>query len=72
MNLLIFEELSIFCQWTENGEAMEHFIELASLKTADAESIYSAMAECLKSKNIQLYKLIGMDFDGVAFFRKEV
>ena len=38
------------------------------MKRTDAESIYSALVECLKSKNIQLSKLIGMKFDGAATF----
>ena len=66
------EELYIFCRCPENGEPMEHFIELVPLKTANAESIHSAMAECLTFKNIQLSiqlsKLSGMGFDGAATF----
>ena len=44
------------------------------MKRTDAESIYSALVECLKSKNIQLSNLIGMGFDGAAtyFLWKEV
>ena len=38
------------------------------MKRTDAESIYSALVECLKSKNIQLSNLIGMGFDGAATF----
>ena len=38
------------------------------MKRTDAESIYSALVECLKSKNIQLSNLIGMGFDGAAIF----
>ena len=62
------DELSIFCQWSENTKPMEHFNELVPLKSVNAESIHSAMAECLKSKNIQLSKLINMSFDGAATF----
>ena len=60
------EELSLFCRWIENGEPTEHFIDLLPMKRTDAESIYSALVECLKSKNIQLSNLIGMGFDGAA------
>ena len=61
------EELSLFCQWIEeNGETTEHFIDLLPMKRTDAKSIYSALVECLKSKNIQLSNLIGMGFDGAA------
>ena len=38
------------------------------MKRTDAESIYSALVECLKSKNIQLSNLIGMGFYGAATF----
>ena len=62
------EELSIFCRWIENGEPTEHFIDLLPMKRTDAESIYSALVECLKSKNIQLSNRIGMGFDGAATF----
>ena len=56
------EELSLFCRWIENGEPTEYFIDLLSMKRTDAEGIYSALVECLKSKNIQLSNLIGMGF----------
>ena len=46
------EELSLFCRWIENGDPTEHFIDLLPMKRTDAESIYSALVECLKSKNI--------------------
>ena len=66
--LTTVEELSLFCRWIENGEPTEHFIDLLSMKRTDAESIYSALVECFKSKNIQLSNLIGMGFDGAATF----
>ena len=47
---------------------MERFIELVPMRKADAESIHSALTECLKAKNIQLSRLIGMRFDGAAAF----
>ena len=62
------EELSLFCRWIENGEPTDHFIDLLPMKRTDAESIYSALVECLKSKNIQLSNLIGMGFNGAATF----
>ena len=52
----------------KNGEPTEHFIDLLPMKRIDAESIYSALFEFLKSKNIQLRNLIGMRFDGAATF----
>ena len=62
------EELSLFCRWIENGEPTEHFIDLLPMKKTDAESIYSALVECLKSKNIQLSYHIVMGFNGAATF----
>ena len=67
-NVSTVEELSLFCRWIENGEPTEHFIDLLPMKRTDAESIYSALVECLKSKNIQLSNLIGMGFDDAATF----
>ncbi len=46
----------------------EHFIEILPLKKANAESIYSALVEYCREKNIQLERLIGMGFDGDATF----
>ena len=62
------DELSLFCRWIEDGEPTEHFIDLLPIKRTDAESIYSALVECLKSKIIQLSNLFGMGFDGAATF----
>ena len=42
-------ELPLFCRWIENGEPTEHFIDLLPMKRTDAEIIYSALFECLKS-----------------------
>ena len=52
------EELSIFCRWVEDGQPIEHFLE----------TIYSALIEFMKDKNIQISKLVGMGFDGAATF----
>lgn len=62
------EELSIFCRWTEDGIPVEHFIEIVPMKRADAESIHSALVECLREKGMPLNKIIGMGFDGAATF----
>ena len=64
------EELSLFCRLIENGEPTEHFIDLHMKKT-DAKSIYFALVECLKSKNIQLSNHIVMGFNGAATFSGE-
>ena len=52
----------------ESGVPEEHFIEILPLKKANAESIYSALVEYCREKNIQLGRLIGMRFDGPATF----
>ena len=58
------EEMSIFCRWVENGLPVEHFIDIVPLKSTDAESIFTALIECLKQKGIKLAPLVGMGFDG--------
>ena len=65
------EELTICCRWVESGVPEEHFIEILSLKKANAESIYSALVEYCREKNIQLRRLIGMGFDGAATFSSD-
>ena len=62
------EELTICCRWVESGVPEENFIEILSLKKATTESIYSALVEYCREKNIQLGRLIGMVFDGAATF----
>ena len=62
------EELFLFCRWIENGEPTEHFIDLLPMKRTDTESIYSALVECLKGKNIQLSNLIGMGIRRCSYF----
>ena len=61
-------ELTICCRWVESGVPEEHFIEIFPLKKANAESIYSALVEYSREKNIQLGRLIGMGFNGAATF----
>ena len=62
------EELIICCHWVKSGVPEEHLIEILALKSANAESIYSALVECCREKNIQLRRLIGMGFAGAATF----
>ena len=61
------EELTICC-WVESSVPAEHFIKILPLKKANAESIYSALVEYCREKNIQLGRLIGMEFDGALPF----
>ena len=51
-----------------SGVPEEHFIEILTLKKANAESIYSALVQYCRENNIQLGRLIGMGFDGAATF----
>ena len=62
------KELTICCHWVESGVPEEHFIEILPLKKANTGSIYSALVEYCREKNIQLERLIGMGFDGAATF----
>ena len=49
----------------ESGVPEEHLIEILPLKKANAESIYSALVEYCREKNIKLGRLIGTGFDGM-------
>ena len=62
------EELLIFCCYVEDGQPVEHFLEIVPLKATDAKTIYSALIKFMKDKNIQISKLVGMGFDGAATF----
>ena len=62
------EELSVFCRWEQDGLPVEHFLEIVHLQKADAESIHLALVECLKQKNLQVGRIVGMGFDGAATF----
>ena len=44
--------------WVENGSPIEHFMEILSLKKADAELIYSVLIDWLKMNNIQCNKVV--------------
>ena len=66
------EELTICCCLVESGVPDEQFIEILPLKKANAESIYSALVEYCREKNIQLGRLIGMGFDGAATFSGDI
>ena len=55
------EELSLFYRWIENGEPTEHFIDLLPMNRTDAESIYSALVECLKVRTFSLAILLAWD-----------
>ena len=48
------EELSIYSRWVEAGVPVEHFLDIVPLKKTEAFSIYTALADCLKAKHVQL------------------
>ena len=58
----------MFCQWEEDGVPEEHFLEVVHLKKADAEKIYAALVECLKEKELEISRIIGMGFDRASIF----
>ena len=64
----VIEELSIFCHWEEDGMAKESFLKILPLKQTNAGSISMAIINCLKSKGLQVGKIIGLGFDGAATF----
>ena len=67
-DITTIEELSVFCRWVEDGKPDEHFFEILPLKKVDAQSIYSSPINWLKQSNIQISKLVGTGFNGVATF----
>ena len=56
------------CQWEEDGLPVEHFLKIVHLQQADTESIHSALIECLKKKDLQVGRIMGVGFDGAATF----
>ena len=67
-DITTIEELSVVYRWVENGLSVENFIEIMSLKKADAQTIYETLVDCFKVKGVKISKLIGMGFDGAATF----
>ena len=53
-------------RWGTTGAFLE--IAIGHLKKADAENIYFALVECLKEKQLEVSRIIGMDFDGASTF----
>ena len=67
-DITTIEELSVFCRWVGDGEPVENLFEILPLKKADTQSIYSSLINWLKQRNIQISKLVGMNFDGAPTF----
>lgn len=62
------EEMSVFCRWEEGGIPVECFLEILPLNKTDAKTIYCSLVDCLKEKNFQISRIVGMGFDGAATF----
>ena len=67
-DVVTIEEMSMFCHWEEDGVPEEHFLEIVHLKKANEDSIYFALVECLKEKQLEVSRIIGMGFDGASTF----
>ena len=67
----IMEEMSVFCQWEEDGTQRSIRWELIHQKQANAESICSAIFDCLKEKDLQVSKLLEWVLVGQHIFKKE-
>ena len=67
-DMTTIEELSIFFRWVEDGIPLEHFLEIIPLKATDATTIYFAIINYFKDKQIHISKLVGMGFDGASTF----
>ena len=68
-DIATMEEMSVFCCWVEDGVLEEHFLDLIHMKQANAESLYSAIVDCLKEKGLQMIsRIIGTGFDGASTF----
>ena len=68
-DITTIEELSVFCRWEEGGIPIECFSDILPLKKADAESICSALLNCLKDKRISLLvRLLGWGLTGPLLF----
>jgi len=52
------EELPIVCRWVEEGEPVEHFIDILPLKKADANSLYDSNVNSLKKKGVVISNMI--------------
>ena len=62
------EELSICCQWLENGKPVEHFIDIIHITEMKAAAITTVLTEFMSSHGIDVRQMRGMGFDGAATF----
>ena len=66
-DIATMKEMSVFCL-VEDGYQRNIFLDQIHLKQANAESIYSAIVDCLKKKGLQISKIVGIGFDGASMF----
>ncbi len=62
------EEFSVFRRLEEDSTPVKGFLDIVTLKKADAEIIYLALVKCIKDKHLQVGNIVGMGFDGAATF----
>ena len=65
------EELSICGKWLVNGKPKEHFLTVLHVHSTDAGGIAEAL-QSLQQKQLDLRKLIGQGYDGVATFAGKI
>ena len=53
-DIFTIEEMWVFCHWEEGGSPEEHLLAIVHLNQPNAESIYYALVECLKEKQLQV------------------
>ena len=65
------EEISVFWHWEEDGMPAEYFLEIIHSWQGHRGSVYSALVKCLKEKNLQISRIVGMGFDGASKFSEK-
>ena len=66
------EELSICGRWLVNGKPEVHFLTVLHVHYTDAGTIAEALQSFLQHKQLDLRKLIGQGYDGVATFSGKI
>ena len=62
------DEFPIFCCWVKEGTPVECFLDNVPLKKTDAECTCLALVKCIKDKYLQAGNIVGISFDGAAYF----
>ena len=71
-NISIWEELSICGRWLVDGKTEEHFLMVLHVRSTDAGTIAEALQSFLQQKQLDLRKLIGQGYDGLATFSGKI